>query len=97
MAAPRLTGSRSKGTAIQDIYISIRPVNRKAVKHAFRLLGWNRPQLKKRDLIKASDRAPKPSGINQLWEADMTVRCRWVVLSVQRHRCLFKGMNILCV
>ena len=24
MAAPRLTGSRSKGTAVQDIYISIR-------------------------------------------------------------------------
>ncbi len=26
MAAPRLTGSRSKGTAVQDIYISIRAI-----------------------------------------------------------------------
>ena len=62
MAAPLLTGSRSKGTAVQDIYISIRPVNRKTVKHAFRLLGWNRPQLKKRDLIKPVIRRQSQAG-----------------------------------
>ena len=53
------------GTRMMAAYASRelnRPVNRKAVKHAFRLLGWNRPQLKKRDLIKASDGRQSQAG-----------------------------------
>jgi transposase InsO family protein len=50
-----------------------RPVNRKWVQHAFRVLGWTTPQMTKNQVLRAvSDKIPKPTSINQLWQTDIT-------------------------
>lgn len=49
-----------------------RPVNRKLVQHAFRIMGWTMPQMTKKQLIGATHEKPKPTGINQDWETDLT-------------------------
>ena len=55
-----------------------RPVNRKQVQHAYRILGWITPQLtKSQELKSASDKIPKPTAINESWQSDLTyIRCR---------------------
>lgn len=64
----------------------IRPVNRKLVQHAFRIMGWRTPQLTKRQLIGATHEKPRPTGINQDWESDLThIWCgvdRWCYLFI---------------
>ena len=49
-----------------------RPVNRKLVQHAHEIMGWNMPSMTKKEILRAKDRVEKPSGINQLWQSDMT-------------------------
>jgi len=50
-----------------------RPINRKQVQHAYRILGWIMPQLTKSEVLKAvSDKIPKPTEINQAWQTDLT-------------------------
>ncbi len=50
-----------------------RPVNRKLVQHAYRVMGWTTPQLTRSEVLKAvSDRISKPTGINQSWQTDLT-------------------------
>ena len=61
-----------------------RPVNRKLIQHAFHMMGWTMPQMTKKQLIGATHEKPKPTGINQDWESDMThIWCgvdRWCYL-----------------
>jgi len=62
-----------------------RPVSRKLVQHAFRILAWKVPQMTKKQLVGATHEKPKPTGINQDWETDFTfVWCgvddRWCYL-----------------
>lgn len=54
-----------------------RPINRKLVQHAYRVMGWITPQLTRREVLKAvSDKIPKPTAINQSWQTDLTyIRC----------------------
>jgi putative transposase len=54
-----------------------RAVNRKQVQRAYRILGWNVPQMPKSEVLKsASDKIPKPSRINESWQTDLTyIRC----------------------
>lgn len=54
-----------------------RSINRKQVQHAFRILGWNTPQMTKSEVLKASsDKIPDPTEINQSWQTDLTyIRC----------------------
>lgn len=49
-----------------------RPVNRKLVQHAYEIMGWNMPQMTKKEILRAKDRVEKPTRINQLWQSDMT-------------------------
>jgi putative transposase len=50
-----------------------RPVSRKLVQHAFRIMGWTTPQMTKDQVLRAvSDKIPKPASINQLWQTDLT-------------------------
>jgi putative transposase len=49
-----------------------RPVNRKLVQHAFRVMGWTMPRMTKRQMLGAKDRATRPTEINQLWQSDLT-------------------------
>jgi hypothetical protein len=54
-----------------------RPVNRKQVQHAYRILQWNVPRMTKNEVLKnASDKIPEPNEINQSWQTDLTyLRC----------------------
>jgi putative transposase len=67
-----------------------RPVNRKLVQHAFRVMGWTMPQLTKKQLIGATHEKPKPTGINQDWETDMT----YIWGGVDRWCYLFNVLDI---
>jgi putative transposase len=49
-----------------------RPVNRKLVQHAYEIMSWSMPSMTKKEILRAKDRVEKPSGINQLWQSDMT-------------------------
>jgi transposase InsO family protein len=50
-----------------------RRINRKQVQHAFRLMGWTKPQTTKKELIRSTrKRPPKPTDINQQWQTDIT-------------------------
>lgn len=50
-----------------------RRINRKQVQHAFRLMGWTKPQATKKELIRSTrKRPPKPPDINQQWQTDIT-------------------------
>ncbi len=63
------------GTRMMAAYLSKeigRAVNRKLVQHAFRIMGWSMPQMTKKEILQAKDRVEKPTGINQLWQSDMT-------------------------
>jgi len=76
------------GTRMMAAYLSKeiggKPVNRKLVQHAFRIMGWNMPQMTKKQILRAKDKMQKPTGINQLWQSDMTyIFCgvdRWCYL-----------------
>ena len=63
------------GTRMMAAYLSKtlhRPVNRKLVQHAFQVMGWTMPQMTKKQILSAKHRLEKPTGINHLWEADLT-------------------------
>jgi transposase InsO family protein len=63
------------GTRMIAAYLSKdihRPVSRKLVQHAFHVMGWTMPQMTKKQILRAKHRVEKPTGINQLWEADLT-------------------------
>jgi putative transposase len=50
-----------------------RPVNRKQVQHAYRMMGWIIPQLTRNEVLKyVSDKIPKPTEINESWQTDLT-------------------------
>lgn len=51
-----------------------RRINRKQVQHAFRLMGWTKPQITKKELIRSTRKRPppKPTSINQQWQTDIT-------------------------
>lgn len=50
-----------------------RPVNRKRVQHAFHVMGWTTPQMTKNQVLRAvSDKIPRPTSINELWQTDLT-------------------------
>lgn len=67
-----------------------RPVNRKLVQHAFRVMRWTMPQLTKKQLIGATHEKPKPTGINQDWETDLT----YIWCGVDRWCYLFNVLDI---
>lgn len=67
-----------------------RPVNRKLVHHAFRVMGWTFPQMTKKQLIGATHEKPKPTAINQDWETDMT----YIWSGVDRWCYLFNVLDI---
>jgi len=67
-----------------------RPVNRKLVQHAFRIMGWTIPQMTKKQLIGATHEKPKPVSINEDWEADFT----YVWCGVDRWCYLFSVLDI---
>ena len=67
-----------------------RPVNRKLVQHAFRVMGWTFPQMTKKQLIGATHEKPKPAAINQDWETDMT----YIWCGVDRWCYLFNVLDI---
>ena len=47
--------------------------NRRKMQRICRKIGWNEPQKAKNDIIRASRRERfKPTGLNQLWETDIT-------------------------
>ena len=63
-----------------------RPVSMKLVQHAFHVMGWTMPQMTKKQLIGATHEKPKPTGINEDWESDITyIWCdidRWCYLFI---------------
>lgn len=67
-----------------------RPVNRKLVQHAFHVMGWTTPQMTKKQLIGATHEKPKPTGINQDWESDMT----YIWCGIDRWCYLFNVLDI---
>jgi hypothetical protein len=75
-----------------------RPVSRKLVQHAFRIMGWTIPQMTKKQLIGAMHEKPKPTAINQDWETDLTfIWCGIndrMVLSV--HLCKIPAVEPAC-
>jgi putative transposase len=54
-----------------------RPVNRKQVQRAYRILRWNAPRMTKSDVLKsASDKILEPTAMNESWQTDLTyIRC----------------------
>lgn len=50
-----------------------RPVSRKVVQHAYRMMGWITPQMTKNEVLKrVSDKIPRPTDVNQSWQTDLT-------------------------
>lgn len=47
-------------------------VNRKAVRRAFKRLGWSEPTCTKREIIRANKKIPKPDAPNRFWKSDMS-------------------------
>lgn len=47
-------------------------VNRKRIQRIFRIMGYTEPSKKKSEIIRAHDRAPKPSRPYELWQIDLT-------------------------
>lgn len=67
-----------------------RPVNRKPVQHAFRIMGWEMPQMTKKQLMGATHEKPKPTGINQDWQTDLT----YIWCGIDRWCYLFNVLDI---
>ena len=49
-----------------------RPVNHKAIRRIFGMLGWSEPARTKREIIRANKKPPRPKAPNQFWESDMS-------------------------
>jgi len=48
-------------------------VNRKRIQRIFRQLGWTKPSMRKKQLLRAAvESRPSPTCPNELWEADLT-------------------------
>jgi transposase InsO family protein len=64
------------GTRMMAAYLSKelgRPVNRKLVQHAYRIMEWSLPQMTKKQIVIAVyQRRIKPTGINEHWQTDLT-------------------------
>lgn len=48
------------------------PVNRKRVQRIFSILGYTEPSKRKREILRARDKAPKASRPCELWQTDLT-------------------------
>jgi putative transposase len=48
------------------------PINRKRIQRIFRIYGYVEPSKTKNDIIRAKDKAPKPSRPYELWQTDLT-------------------------
>jgi len=48
------------------------PINRKRIQRVFRTLGYIEPSRTKNEIIRASDKTPKPSSPYELWQTDLT-------------------------
>lgn len=49
-----------------------RPVNRKAVRHVFKKLGWSMPARTKKEINRSNRKVPEPDGPGRFWESDMS-------------------------
>ena len=49
-----------------------RPVNRKAVRRIFKILGWNKPSRTKKEIIRSNKKVPEHERPNEFWESDMS-------------------------